>query len=407
MIDEKSRVDEYTRKIRDEKRDLLGQPLPFSLKVKRAIEGIVRRSLYGLLRTLFSNKPLSARIPVAELRSILIIPYGDAIGDLIVALPVARAIKARNPQCKVGMFVSERNRSLLSGDEEIDEQYLFAGRRDLQNRSELRRARRGGYEVVLNLHFTHMTDYGLIANYVGPHAIKATGFHERGELYSTLFNHISTTRRGLKHLSEYSLELLQDVVEIGRPVIDSEFLPSIHVEPSTRSNTQARVKECLSKLQATEFILVNAQASNPFREWGFDNLRDLDRLMHSDSPQTAIFVIAAPALQDGVEASLLKLGVSRTTLFRTSHDLQETAVLVDLAKLVITPDTAIVHFANVAHKPVVVFYPDKDALPVEWMPIGIPYKALAPAKRGDSVSSIPVSEVLNAVNELLLQEQIA
>ena len=45
--------------------------------------------------------------------------------------------------------------------------------------------------------------------------------------------------------------------------------------------------------------------------------------------------------------------------------------------------------------------PDRDALPVEWLPIGVPSRLLAPERHGMPVATIPVAAVFEAACALL------
>ena len=62
-------------------------------RARRSVDAVLRRLLYGLLRLLFRPASFEGPIDVMALESLLIMPYGDALGDLVVASPVWRAIK--------------------------------------------------------------------------------------------------------------------------------------------------------------------------------------------------------------------------------------------------------------------------------------------------------------------------
>ena len=93
----KQYIDSYTLAMR-QAQDLIGPKRPLRTRIKMRIEGLNRRLWYVLIRAMTNNPPPKRRIPISEVRGVFIIPFGDAIGDLVVASAVYRAIKRRNPK---------------------------------------------------------------------------------------------------------------------------------------------------------------------------------------------------------------------------------------------------------------------------------------------------------------------
>jgi hypothetical protein len=67
---------------------------------------IIRRIPLALLGMLVRNPAPKSKIPIQELRSLLVIGYGDGIGDLVLATALYRAVKRRNPNCRIGLITS-------------------------------------------------------------------------------------------------------------------------------------------------------------------------------------------------------------------------------------------------------------------------------------------------------------
>jgi ADP-heptose:LPS heptosyltransferase len=385
--------DRYTKRARQSKRrDLLVNSRPGTALT--FVQTWLRRSLYWLLRIAYHNDPVKSKLHQSEVTSILIIPFGDAIGDLILATPIWRVIKSRIPNCRIGVVTSPRNSSLLDGDPDVDATYQFGGRRDLRHFSELMRARRDQYQIVLNLHFTHLSDYGFFANIIGPRAIKITGNHPRRNLYEIFFNHIGLRDRHSLGLSTISLELLSEVIEFEPSIMLSESWPSLAIPKKATE----RVKERLSGID--DFILIQQQAATPFREWGIENSMELAKRFLIDAPRSSVFIIASPPMLGSLTAIVASANDPRIRTFPT-ETLSELAALIKIAKLVVSPETSIPHFASAVQTPVVVLLPDRDNIPIEWLPIGTRSLLLAPNARGEAVQTISVDSVLVAVMALL------
>jgi ADP-heptose:LPS heptosyltransferase len=398
---QKQKIDKYTRKTRRQREG--GVPIPHALhRLRNGIEGANRKLWYGLLRLLLRNEPVTRKIPVEELKSLLIIPYGEAIGDLVVSLNAARVVKKRNPQCKIGIITSHRNDSILRCDPDFDAQYEFTGRSDRANYRNLRRARKEKYQVVLNLHFQRMSDYGLISNYISPSGIKVSVQHKRGEMYKILFNQLTEATRFRVHLSQLGLKLLDDVVDFSsEPIKAIESTPKVHICPDVLANVQEKVDAQLKSVDASWFIYVNPQARNPTREWGIKNNLDLcDRILEK-YPEAAVLMTSAPIAQADLQAELARHGNSRILFFETGYDLNELAALCRLSRLVVTPDTSVVHIASAENKPSIVFYVEYGETPREWLPLMVPSYQFGPSERGAAVSTVPVDGVVAAAIELL------
>jgi ADP-heptose:LPS heptosyltransferase len=371
-----------------------------AVRFRKGVEGGVRRILYMLLRLFIRNEPLQSKIDIQDLDSLLVIPYGDAIGDMIAATPIWRAVKRRNPGCRVGVITSIRNESLITQDTDVDNQYLFNGRRDFGNISELRKARSDKYQVILNLHFTNQTDYGFISNYVGPNAIKVTADHPRREKYRLFFNHIGKRPRYSAHLSFFSLELLAEVVNFDPPLQLSEAWPAIVIPKEIESKIEAQVRAALPE-HSTKYIVIHTQAGTEFREWGIDNSVELAKRLSQRFPKFAVFLTAAPIMHERLLKAIPPELARNVKFFRTAAGLQELAAFIERAALVVTPETSITHFASAVHTPAVVLMSNRDRIPIEWLPVATPARILAPSIGGQPVATIPIADVFEAAASLL------
>lgn len=404
QLDDKQKqyIDAYTQKTRSELQRDIRPKETWLMRLWENLESLNRKLSYGLLNFLIRNPPLTSKIDVRSLESILVVPYGDAIGDLIVATPIWRIIKKYNPSCRVGVIASYRNATLVQADPDIDKHYFFTGRKDLKHFSELKRARKDKYQVILNLHFSKQTDYGFICNYLGPKAIKATGNHPRGDLYKTFFNHMGYRPRHTAHLTQLSTELLDEIVAFDPPLTLGDSRPSLIIP----NNYHQWLIGQLAQLGSTsgKYILINTQGANPFREWGVDHSLSLAKKIVESYPDIDILLTSAPARFSEVEQKVAQAGIKRVHAFKTSYNLMELATLVNNAKLVVTPDTSVAHFATACHTPNIVLFPDPEWIPVEWLSVSTPSRFLAPHASGVSVSSIKVEDVYFLTQEILSGE---
>jgi ADP-heptose:LPS heptosyltransferase len=393
-------IERYTSRMRKVPRTTSSSE-PVWHRILRWIEGINRRVVYLIFQLIFKNGELPKRLDPSQVCSIFVIPFGGAIGDMLVAIPLYHAIKRHLPHCKIGTFVTERNRSLLRSDPSVDEVYSMRDKRSFHNFREIIRARRSGYDVVINMHIHGMTEYGLIANAISPRGAKVSWTHARGKLYRTLYNNLIPYERDSMQEAQMGLVMLESVIALQEPILQWESRPSLIVSNATRLSVTERITTALDQLGASWYIHFNLQARHPKREWNLENTVSFAQKFVDFYPEGAIFFSASPIMRHAIEQRIKELPLPRAIFFPTSFDLHEIATLVGNAKLVITPDTAITHFASASNRPTLVLHPGLIRLPLEWVALQVPSYNLAPASKDMSTSDIPVDEVWEAAQHLL------
>jgi ADP-heptose:LPS heptosyltransferase len=118
-------------------------------------------------------------------------------------------------------------------------------------------------------------------------------------------------------------------------------------------------------------------------------------------PRGALFFSSSPVMRNAIETHIAKENIPRVTFFPTSYNLLELAALSSGSRLVITPDTSVIHFGTISNKPTLVLWPDPEYMPMEWIPFQVPSLNLAPDVLGMRVQTISVDDVWNAAQKLL------
>jgi len=148
----------------------------------------------------------------------------DHIGDLILSIPVIRAIKYNYKDSKIGLLISERNAALLPFIEDVD--YKYSLKKDFSNFTDLT-------DEIKEQDFSHSVT--LFVDNRASWIPLRTGIPFRtGPLskFSSFvkFNRGSLQRRSrsIKNEAEYNLELLKKIN------IDYENIPVEHLRPSLK-----------------------------------------------------------------------------------------------------------------------------------------------------------------------------
>lgn len=345
---------------------------------------------YPLLRRLLRNKPFQGKVDINAVRSVLILRY-DKIGDMIVTRPVFRILKSRNPGLQVGVIASPGNRALIEHDANVDKCYVI-GSNPLADFFEIIRARRAGYEVVLNLVFNRTTSGALLANLIAPGGTK---IGQGDEKYGFYYNVLLQLPRMQVPMTELLATYLEEV--FGFRIKKAELDLSLNVPPASRNMVDQFLRS--HGLKKKSFAVVNLSVG--------EQVRKLTRVQYMSVIDFLRNVCKLPVLLISVssEHKLARELAESSSAVRFpdsgSATLLEVAVLIEMARLVISPETSIVHFAAASKTPVVALY-SSQKLDGEWVPFRVPHRIVtAPGKA--PVSHIAPSAIEKATKDLLAE----
>jgi len=324
---------------------------------------------------------------------ILLLRY-DAIGDMIVTTPLINVLAERMPHAIIDVIASPRNVSLVQNDPRVNAVYVYDGtfRSMMDVRSACSSTR---YDVVISLVMNKTTIAGLgAALWGGRRAIAVSTLHEaRGHLYSTWFNIQIALERNVMTMAAMQLSLVNALFGWNINPQDERISLAISDEQV------AAARALQQRPTAAVHIMLNISAGNAYRQWSKDRNTELITLLRSAYTDLHCTILADAHRTDMAHeiASAFASGVS--VLPACKDFLVVTAALAS-ATVVITPDTSVVHAAASMYRSVVVMYSLKASFLQEWMPHGVPYRAVMTDGRTD-VETIEPRRVLKAVQDLL------
>ena len=177
---------------------------PFVRTIEQGFKRILFASIDGLLR----NRELSDPLTVANIQRILVLRY-DRVGDMIVTLPMIKALRALNPKWTIDVLASESNADIVCALEECNDVLVYPDGFPARL-SMLRRLRRRDYDLVLACLYNKATIIGLMSNFIGGRrAVKAT--LDRGEKYRVLFNVQSKRAKAQRAAIDKNITLIEDL----------------------------------------------------------------------------------------------------------------------------------------------------------------------------------------------------
>jgi len=315
----------------------------------------------------------------------------DAIGDLILTLPVARSIKEAYPDYHITMLVSEYTEPLLEGEEYIDGVMTIPGR-ELGNYVEVRELsdllKAGDFETVV--FFYPRFSLALAARMARISRRIGTGYRS----YSLLLNERVKLHR--KDSGKHELDLNYDLVESAFPGL-TRHEPHLAVLEQETCSAQALLATHGVDLDEP-YVIVHPFSHGSSPNWSLENFLSLVRELAS----AGVTVLITGSHQERRRfGSFFTGSPSGVVNVAGETDLRQLKGLIKTAAMVVTSSTGPIHIATAVGTFAVGIYPPVAALsPVRWGPRGGANKLFVPAvtpndrQIGSLVDGIKVEIVL-------------
>jgi ADP-heptose:LPS heptosyltransferase len=308
----------------------------------------------------------------------------DRIGDVLVSIPVIRALRRAYPRAHIAMLFSRANYGVRHAIAPyIDQAWCY----DKTPGSALRliqAVRAARYDVVVNLTDNPSVSSQLLARWSrAPYRLGIR--HERAGDYT---HAVPLLDRRSVHIVERMAQLLLPFgIDPAREALDIEY------RLSDADRTLARTR--LGHTDRPLKLGVNIAGSSRLRYWGGENFIACIRWMQEFDPRFAIWVGGAPEYRADVAAIAAATGATPLPPLPSFH---EFAAVLREFDMLLTPDTSIVHLAAAWKTPTVaLFRQSPDVMP--WYPYRSPYRAVQHPGGVPRVSVTAVEEALRSLVE--------
>lgn len=324
----------------------------------------MKRLLYKLIQLWSRRHQTLDPLTPSQVNSILILRY-DAIGDMIVTIPMIDYLRDLCPTAQIHVVSSPSNDQILTASASYSARYPFDRTyRGLMRLKKL--VRPDGYDVVFSLVINKTTLAGFLANVLGGRRSTTVSFEHanRRELYKTWFNVQVPHERGRDVMTVMQLRMVGHV--FGQTP-DIERYPLHLALNDAEKEFAARSMSWMSGLR----LVINISAGNSYRMWSEQRNEDFIRgLLRSGKPLTISLIghgeryVMAERLA-GLFPEAVRV-IPPGTFLQSAACLRHCDVLV-------TPDTSMVHAASALGTPVFVMFTRRATFINEWMPHGVPF----------------------------------
>lgn len=296
----------------------------------------------------------------------------DRVGDVALSLPALQALRDRFPDASISVMTRPETAEIVSGHPAVDEVIPYFYERKGRHRGVLGNIRflkeiaRHRFDVCLILHpsvRSHLVPFAAGIPY-------RIGFDSY--LPILLTRKVPDRRHlGLKHESEYALEIIRGLGAAARP----ESVPGVAFF-SEHQRTVGRLLEPSGVSPGDSLIAVHAGSSSASKKWPVERYAQLISKVSAKTPLK--IVVVGGSEETGIGAFLKKEVPDRIVDLTGRLGLKELAALLSRCEALISNDSGPVHIAAQAGiRTLVIYGRNKPGLnPERWKPLGEGHRAL-------------------------------
>jgi ADP-heptose:LPS heptosyltransferase len=363
------------------------------VSVLKTLEHRAKDLVFGLFHLFFrKRRQMPAPLDGTRMGKVLFL-RPEKIGDMVISLPVFDALRARYPHLKISILASPRNYALVKDDPRFDRIFLYR-KWTLEDFRQLGAIRRERFDCVFDMIDDDSVTTLFYSQLVGPQAVRI-GIGKRHHAGFYDFNHIHADGIG-EHIVDNTLKLLEPFGITGNSA--SGFAPPYITDAARRC-----VDEYLGKQPRTSCCLVglNLSAGKPNRIWPDDRAIDLCRRLAAWRKDLQMIVIAVPKDRERGARVAAEVG-QKVRVIPDGLDLIEVSALISRLRLLISPDTSLIHIARSFQVPVVGLYSRASKNFQRWRP----YRQSDGTVVGsdiDTIFDITVEQVFSQIQQVLLR----
>jgi ADP-heptose:LPS heptosyltransferase len=322
------------------------------------------------------------RLPAAPA---ILLMRQERIGDVLVGIPVLRALRQRHPAARIHFLVSRNNYAVRDAVRPfVDRVWRYD--KTVRSAVTLLRGLRGErYDVVVDLVDNPSAISRLVIGWCGARFAVGLAHAEAG-----YYSHAAPL---LDRASVHPVErLAQLLLPFG---IDPATVP-LDLEYRLSAGDERRARELLGPPRRPLRLGINLSGRGPERYWGRDNFVRLARHLAATDDRFQVSLCGAPGDAGEVAAVAAATGLEAVPPQRSFH---EFAAVIHEFDLVLTPDTSVVHLAAAWKIPTVGLYHREPGI-MPWLPYRSPHRSVIDDR---GIGWIPLEAVTAALDELRLE----
>ncbi len=295
------------------------------------------------------------------MRNVLIIKL-RYIGDVLLATPTLRAIKAARPEVRLTMMVNRGTEDVLSGNPDVDD-IMILDKGSLAAQWQLIVGlRRRRFDTVIDL---TDGDRSAFLSWVSVAPVRI-GFNDEHRWRGRCYTEVVQPVPGVRHRIDRDLEALKPV---NIPAGSED--PRLWLTPEEEKSADQLLDQ-LGIQRSQSMVILQPGARYWFKAWPPERFAELaDRLTAEYRCQ----VLIGGSSQDGdLAQKIRRMAQSRPTILAGRASIKQFAAIAKQSALFVGSDSGAMHIATAVDTPVVALFGPSD--PREWGPRGGPAEVL-------------------------------
>ena len=327
------------------------------------------------------------------------------IGDVLLATPTVRAIKAARPDVRVTMMVNRGTEDVLSGNPDLDE-IMVLDKGSLSAQSKLIAALRGHqFDTVIDL---TDGDRSAFLTWISGAPVRI-GFNDEHRWRGRYYTEVVQPVPAMRHRIDRDLEALKSLgIQSGSKD------PQLWLTQEERDSAD-RLLDQLGIQQSQSIVILQPGARYWFKAWPTERFAELADLLTS---QYGCQVLIGGSVQDiDLAQQIREKAKSQPIVMAGRTTIKQFAVIAKKSALFVGSDSGAMHMASAVGTPVVALFGPSN--PREWGPRGGPVEVLykeidcrscfhPTCTRGEEncMKLISVEEVNAAVGRMMRQPRL-
>ena len=322
------------------------------------------------------------------------------IGDVLLATPTVRAIKAARPHVRVTMMVNRGTEDVLSGNPDIDEIVILDKRSLVTQFQLIAGLRRRRFDTVIDL---TDGDRAAVLSWVSGAPVRI-GFNDEHRWRGRFYTQVVQSAPGVQHRIDRDLEALKPM-----SIQADSRNPQLWLTPEVADSADQLLDQ-LGVQRSQSIVMLQPGARYWFKAWPPERFAELaDRLTFQHGCQ----VLIGGSHQEGdLAQQIQQMAKSRPISMAGRTTMKQFAAIAKKSALFVGNDSGAMHIASAVGTPVVALFGPSS--PVEWGPRGgateVIYKGLdcrtcfhPTCQRGEQncMKLIAVDEVMSASGRLM------
>jgi ADP-heptose:LPS heptosyltransferase len=310
----------------------------------------------------------------------------DRIGDVLVSIPVLRALRTYRPDAEIHMVLSTNNIAVRDAVEPYVS-HIHVYRKGLAGLLRVRRElRKGRYDVVIDLMDNPSSTSAMLVTAANARYAIGIDKENRG-VYTHVVPradraHVHIVERIARLLMPFGIDPERMDLHLAFPVNDDDIAMA---ERRVRPDGKRR-----------PIFGMNISGSDITRMYPEDKVIRLARHARTRFTHIETVILAAPSHREMQERIA---SASGCRAIEPSQSFRSWASVIRVCDAVFTPDTSTVHLAAAFDTPSVVLYVHDRADLMPWYPYGAPSWPVETST--NAIANIPVEDVMAAIESCL------